>query len=164
MRKGKRIMARSNGSIASEIIAKCQTRLEDPDDHHSQQSVPIILAVEDQFVPREGGAGQTSRAKAVSILDTSRHAGGWIYIAQIMGLEIYEHRGSPGVLPEHWRAGQWGRPFWRTEHAKRHAVQLARDVFGVSLPPGKHHTAEAAFIAAYAASEILFRRRVKGCS
>ena len=157
IRKGRRVSSPSSGVSASEVIAKCQERLERPDNRGVQPGpAQIHFAIEDQFIPERAGIHEGRRAQAMAILGTARHCGGWEYAAQMHGLELYGR-----VHPDVWRKAQWGRARWRRDQAKRHAVEACKLVFGLRLPQSKHHTAEAAFIASWAAVEILHDRRMR---
>lgn len=120
----------------------------------------LQLACEGQFIPDKAGKGQEKRAQAVDILKTAIVAGQWIGIAQSLGIEVFESKGEPTIQFDVWRKAVWGHARWRTEQAKRHAVEMLAYTYGVRLPIGQHHTAEAAWIAAYAATELDHRARI----
>lgn len=114
------------------------------------------LAVEGQFIPGRGGAGQAERAQAVDALETARQAGGWRCIGEAEGLPLYS-RG--GVQPATWRAGVYGRggPRLHTREQKARAVEVALQVHGVKLPASRHHMAEAIHLATWCAEELQHR-------
>lgn len=120
------------------------------------------LAIEGQFVPRQGGKGGKERAQAVDALKTAMHAGGWLYLAESMRWDIYRHsKAQIGIPPQTWRTAIYGScRGWSSEKFKAHAIWAAKAVHGVELPATKHHVAEAIHIAQYAANGILSMRPV----
>jgi hypothetical protein len=152
---GKRLRDPSGGQVARWLISDAIAVVP----HEYLAHEVVWFACEGQFIPDQGGKGQCRRAHAVDALTTAQHAGGWLYTAQAAGLEVYQYGDSNFIPPNVWRLGQWGKGIWRSEQAKKHAVKMAKLVFGVELLQRQHHTAEAMFIAAYAGTEILYRMR-----
>lgn len=123
-----------------------------------EQHWPPWLAIEGQFIPREGGVHDKQRSHAIDALETARHAGGWLYVAQRYGLPVYRHKGQPTIPPGVWRRGIYGRAApRRAEQAKRVAIEVAARVYETKILRTHHHTAEAILIAAYAADELYIR-------
>lgn len=137
---------RMTGAEVHDVLQQCGAEI--PADQW-----PPVLAIEGQFIPPDGGAGGRHRAHAASSLLTARCAGVWIGLAERYGLPAYQHKGEPAIPPQTWRAGVWGGR-WTTEAAKRHAVELAAQLWGIRILKTHHHTAEAAWIGLYALEEL----------
>lgn len=124
-------------------------------------SWPPTLAVEELFLPDAPHHGK-QRAMAVSTLKTQLVAGRWVGIAEAYGCPIYEHtKGTAGIPPAVWRGAEWGRSRWRTDQAKKYAVEAVKLIWGIDIPETHHHTAEAVFIGSYCATQIRNKKRME---
>jgi hypothetical protein len=147
-RNRQRVVERCTGTEVEMVLRRCYEEIGDEG--------ALSVAVEGQFIPPAAGKGGEQRSHAVSSLLTARHAGIWIGVAQAHGLDVFEHQDEPAIPPNVWRAAVWGGR-WRTEQAKRHAVELTRLSWGIDIPRTQHHTAEAIWIGLYAIGELRAR-------
>lgn len=142
---------RGTGDDAMMAIANCADTIGAP-------ASQITLAIEGQFILQGGGKGGDKWGSSLATLKTARHAGIWIGVAQSLGMPVFEHNGEPSIQPQTWRGRVWGGR-WSTDEAKAEAIRRAETAWGIVVQAGRHHTAEAMWIAKYVQTVTAAQRR-----
>lgn len=111
------------------------------------------ILVEDQFLSDE-----TEEAREVDIIATSRHAGGWLYLADVYSVRRLSISGSNGaglVLPRTWRKLMLGvTKDWERNTPKLKEAAMSSVLYRTGKHPPSDHVAEAILIALYGAIQL----------
>ncbi|KKN87390.1 hypothetical protein LCGC14_0258450 [marine sediment metagenome] len=102
--------------------------------------------IEDQFIIDDRKVAKRERmAKQRDALGVATSKGRWLAIAETFGFQTHQ------VNPTVWREAQLGRGWGSVprKQVKRHAVDLANNIWGLGLKNNQDHGAEARFITEY---------------
>jgi len=110
---------------------------------------PITAGIEGQFLPGDAGAGQKSRHKAVSSLQTAISAGRWIGLCEANAVDIYQNGKSNTIPVNIWRRAIYGNNIMTKDQYKKYAITVATRLYQIHLKSNEHHMAEAIHIANY---------------
>lgn len=130
----------SNGQTAFDVLVGVRKMVKNA----------CIIGLEGQFIPSKAGKGQLRRSHAVSALTTARHAGGWLYLSQLLEWALW--RGDV-IAPNTWRQVIYGPH--RVRKAAEYETLCRKEVANrFRRPVENEHSCEAILIATYVAEMI----------